>query len=721
MRFSRVYKDGLTNRLCRLVLLLALALCATAVAAGPAAANSTWTGGGGATTNWSDASNWSPAAVPGAGGTLTFPELSATACPTAATSCFSANDIPGLSVTRLDIDAADSYAITGDGITLTGGLTTLRGSDQGAEATLGVPITLGAANAWVLDAPSTGLPDYLDLSAPLAGDYPLTVDIANHNALALNGDNEVGAVNVTGTGAGSCAADVNNGGVDIRDGNGLNSTDGDPITLTDTGLQVEGTSVGPLSSVASCLKLTMPSTAPFTVPSATFDSASAIDFSVQDTPTTVGTDFTQLSSGGTVALGGASLNISNVPGSASCTSPPGAGTMYTFVSAGTLTGTFGNAPNGGTIEDDCAGSSDEYVINYNTATSPETVTATVIAAPRTTLSATPSSPVTNQAVGLTATITLNGDPVQTGTVDFEAGGVTIPGCGAEPVSTAGPYVATCQTSFAAASSPVALSAAFTQTGSDEAAPAGTYSLRVGKDSTSTAVALYTPTVVIGKSATYTATVKPAHSGPTEPSGTVEFFDGRKKITSCPTRPLYARASASTATCTLSYPFVGSHPITAKYGGDGSFTGSASSPAQPEAVVESIGRPTLSATSIRGLAKRAPKLAFTVSDGKNEPALSAIAISPPRGIIFAARKRIVVKGANGKRLKFTAKVSKGRLTITLEKAASKVSVTIASPSISVSKRLAARVKAKKAKSTTFTVRVTDIGHMRTKLRLKLAST
>jgi hypothetical protein len=82
---------------------------------------------------------------------------------------------------------------------------------------------------------------------------------------------------------------------------------------------------------------------------------------------------------------------------------------------------------------------------------------------------------------------------------------------------------------------------------------------------------------VGQGVTYIAVVAPppGRAGPYKPSGTVEFFDKGKPIMSCTSQPLVN----STATCTLVYRRHGAHSISARYGGDANFNGSASSAAQ----------------------------------------------------------------------------------------------------------------------------------------------
>ena len=152
---------------------------------------------------------------------------------------------------------------------------------------------------------------------------------------------------------------------------------------------------------------------------------------------------------------------------------------------------------------------------------------------------------------------------------------------------------------------------------------------------------------------------------------------------------------------------------------------------PAPVLPAALRPTASHESITGVAKRKPKLAFTVAAGKNAPALKTIAVSLPGGLSFSSKKKslahdITLKGANGKRLKFTAKLSHGVLTFTLGAAAAKAQVTIASPELSASKSLAKKVKKSKAGKRhkpvklSFKLAATDAHHTTTRLTLKLSA-
>ncbi|HTX07545.1 MAG TPA: invasin domain 3-containing protein [Solirubrobacteraceae bacterium] len=196
----------------------------------------------------------------------------------------------------------------------------------------------------------------------------------------------------------------------------------------------------------------------------------------------------------------------------------------------------------------------------------------------TSLVASSSSLVTNQIVTLFATVNPgSGSPA--GAITFDDGGAPIANCVAMPITPSNPG-ATCQTSFAASTSPERLTAVFVpNTSSTAPGSTGTATITVTPDSTSVSLNVSTA-VNVGQSTTYTATVAPPASrpGPVEPSGSVEFFDNGSPIASCLNQTL-VNLSAS---CTLTYSAVGMHSITARYSGDPNFTASTAS-AQPVSV------------------------------------------------------------------------------------------------------------------------------------------
>jgi hypothetical protein len=235
-----------------------------------------------------------------------------------------------------------------------------------------------------------------------------------------------------------------------------------------------------------------------------------------------------------------------------------------------------------TITSTKAGKSEITASDGALTSAPQTLTR--ISAPATTANTTTSlvvvasHPVANQNVTLIATVTSSQSNVApSGAITFENGGQAISGCGSDSVAPSTQSVTVfCQTSFPASTAD--LTAVFTPsptasvTGSTSGPPA---SLTIGKDSTSTFLTVPNP-VTVGARTTYTATVVAGDAGPLVPSGSVEFLDAGQSISGCSSQPLLKGAASSIATCTVSYSKIGSHSVTARYGGGTNFNGSGSS-------------------------------------------------------------------------------------------------------------------------------------------------
>ena len=95
-----------------------------------------------------------------------------------------------------------------------------------------------------------------------------------------------------------------------------------------------------------------------------------------------------------------------------------------------------------------------------------------------------------------------------------------------------------------------------------------------KVATRTAVSSSVNASTVGQSVTFTATITSLSGGAASPTGTVTFYDNG---TSIGTGTVSTTAGVSTATFTTSSLALGTHPITALYGGDGSHGGSLSNP------------------------------------------------------------------------------------------------------------------------------------------------
>jgi len=134
-------------------------------------------------------------------------------------------------------------------------------------------------------------------------------------------------------------------------------------------------------------------------------------------------------------------------------------------------------------------------------------------------------------------------------------------------------------------------------------------------------------------------------------------------------------------------------------------------------------PAPSRASLRGLSNADAKLAFTIAAGANAPALKSLVVSLPSGLSFSRSsgslaRGIVIRGSNGKKLKFKPSLKRGKLTITLRSGAKKAAVTISPPAIGVSASLATKVRRGKIKQLSISLQALDTSHRSTGLTLKL---
>ncbi len=574
----------------RLLWSLVGALMTSALLAGPALAQTTqttytWTGAGTFPTTWSQSVNWDSNGVPSSsltGTDLSFPALTGAACttsPQTATCYTSVDDLGALSVNSLTIEDGLGYSLTAAGssdtITLgAGGLTAAPSASDPAQsvgARIDIPIMLGANQSWSITGGTSN--QQVALEQPVTGTADtLGIALNGQTFLGLTGDNEVGAVTVTASGTPGTLALDSPGSLGI-----LNGTDANPVTLDNgTGLFADPGETGPLTVNAGTVQIGQGVTSPgdnlLTVKGAvSLSSSSTLDLSVNDgSGTTAGEDYSQLSATGNVALGGASLLLSNFSACPTLT----VGQVYTLVqtSGGTVSGTFAGLANGSDFQLNCfSGTPPTFQIGYTTTS----VTATVVPAvtTMTSVSAAPSAPVTDQPVTLTATVTpASSSP--TGTVEFYDGGTPISGCTNQPVAQTGPslYTATCTAAFPAAASPLSLTATFTSTNPAVAGSTSTAaSLSVLPATTTVGLQTSSSAPLVGQTVTYTATVVPAVSGSVAPTGTVEFLDGGSAIGGCGAQPV----TGDVATCSVAYGTPGAQAVSAQYSGDANFDGSTS--------------------------------------------------------------------------------------------------------------------------------------------------
>ncbi len=132
-----------------------------------------------------------------------------------------------------------------------------------------------------------------------------------------------------------------------------------------------------------------------------------------------------------------------------------------------------------------------------------------------------------------------------------------------------------------------------------------------------------------------------------------------------------------------------------------------------------GAPTISHLSLSQVGASHPKLSFIVAAGRDEPSIKSVNIALPRGLHFTnSRATVTVTGRKGRHLKFTARLVRGALVLTVKTASPQVHVTISSPRLAASSSLTAALAGHHTERVTVTVRVTDAGKVTTRLSKKL---
>ncbi len=197
-----------------------------------------------------------------------------------------------------------------------------------------------------------------------------------------------------------------------------------------------------------------------------------------------------------------------------------------------------------------------------------------------------SPSVSGEGVPYTATVTAvvpaSGTP--TGTVTFLDGASTIAGCATQPLLAG---VATCAVTYAGVGS----HAVTVDYGGDANFTGSTSPVLtqiVDQGATATVVVPSVNPSVSGQGVTYTASVSAVAPASGTPTGTATFLDGATTIGGCNAQPL----AGGIATCTLAYPGVGTHSITAMYNGNADFSVSTSA-----AVTQSVDPAATSATLV----------------------------------------------------------------------------------------------------------------------------
>ncbi|GFO70066.1 hypothetical protein GMLC_36450 [Geomonas limicola] len=178
-----------------------------------------------------------------------------------------------------------------------------------------------------------------------------------------------------------------------------------------------------------------------------------------------------------------------------------------------------------------------------------------------------------------------------------------------------------------------------------AATSNSATLTVSKKTSSTSLATSGSPVSQGTSVTLTATV----TGSGTPTGSVTFLDGATQLG---TAALNGSGSASYSSSALS---VGSHTLTAQYGGDASFNGSTSAPLT-QTIYTVPGAPTIGSATA-GDAQASVSFAAPGSNGGSPITGYTVTASPGGATATGASSPITVTGlTNGTSYSFTVSAS-----------------------------------------------------------------
>ena len=254
---------------------------------------------------------------------------------------------------------------------------------------------------------------------------------------------------------------------------------------------------------------------------------------------------------------------------------PGAGTptgSVTFMDGSTTlgTGTLNGTGTASFTTSDLAIGSHAITAVYggdgNFTTSSSNAASQIVnqASTTTTLAASPSSTTYGQSVTFTATIGVvsPGAGTPTGSVEFFDGTTLI---ATTPLSGSTAAVSTAALTAGTHS----ITAQYLGDGNFSSSTSSPATVPVRMASTTTNLSSSASTSVFGQSVTFTATIGVVAPGAGVPTGSVTFKDGS---TTLGTGTLNSTGQATFATTTLA---VGSHTITAVYGGDPNFSGSTS--------------------------------------------------------------------------------------------------------------------------------------------------
>jgi subtilase family serine protease len=133
----------------------------------------------------------------------------------------------------------------------------------------------------------------------------------------------------------------------------------------------------------------------------------------------------------------------------------------------------------------------------------------------------------------------------------------------------------------------------------------------------------------------------------------------------------------------------------------------------------VGAPTVSQATLSGVGAAQPRLAFTVTAGRKASALKSVTIGLPGGLSFSgAGRNLIVTGRGGRHVRFSSRLVRGRLQVTLTQAARQLSVAVSYATLKVAPRLAAGVRQHRSHALEVTIQTTDASNHGVTVRARI---
>ena len=396
------------------------------------------------------------------------------------------------------------------------------------------------------------------------------------NGVATTDCGVVGVVQVNSAGAATCTTSTLVAPADVivaTYSGDTNFTVAAPTTITEIVGKVAAQTALTSAPASPAVNQQVTFTATVKPPSGTVEPTGSVTFS----------------QGATTLCAAVTLTVNSSNSTATC---PYA---FTAVTAGTtITATYSGDAN---FSSGTPGTINEVVTTTGTTTS---------------LSSTPPSSTVNQPVAFTATVTptFSGAAKPTGTVKFVDNTTSTTLCSSVPLSNG---TAVCNNPFLSTGSNSVV-ATYTSGDTNFTGSASSADVQVvGKTATTTTVVGSPSPSAVNQMVTFTATITPAITGSTTPTGTVAFsyvVNGGAPVTLCASANATTAAGVTTATCTDPLPANGNYTITAAYNGDANFVQSSGTVLQPVGLTQTT--TTLSATSSTSAVNQSVTFTATVT-------------------------------------------------------------------------------------------------------------